>query len=89
MSSRLAIWTVGHSNHEPDRFARLVSAEQIEFLVDVRSYPYSRFAPHFNRDELEAAMRRLGVRYLFLGDELGVALRGMSTTTPRVTHCMG
>jgi uncharacterized protein (DUF488 family) len=37
----------------------------------VRSFPYSRFAPHFNRDELEAGMTELGVRYLFLGEELG------------------
>jgi len=71
MSSSLAVWTVGHSNHDADTFARLVLGERIEFLVDVRSYPYSRFAPHFNRDELEAAMVRQGVGYLFLGEELG------------------
>jgi uncharacterized protein (DUF488 family) len=71
MSSRLAIWTVGHSNHELDDFAQLVLSEQVEFLVDVRSYPYSRFAPHFNRDEIEVAMRSRGVGYLFLGEELG------------------
>lgn len=71
MSSRLAIWTVGHSNHGLDVFARLVLNEQVGFLVDVRSFPYSRFAPHFNRDEIEAAMARRGVGYLFLGDELG------------------
>jgi uncharacterized protein (DUF488 family) len=71
MSPRLAVWTVGHSNHELDDFALLVSNEQIECLVDVRSYPYSRYAPHFNRDELEAAMTRHGVRYLFMGEELG------------------
>ncbi len=71
MSSDLAIWTVGHSNHDLDGFARLVDGEQIEFLVDVRSFPFSRFAPHFNRDELQAAMAQRGVGYLFLGAELG------------------
>jgi Protein of unknown function, DUF488 len=71
MSSRLAVWTIGHSNHEFDDFAQLVLRERIEFLVDVRSFPYSRFAPHFNRDEFEAAMTQRGVRYLFLGEELG------------------
>lgn len=65
------VWTVGHSNHGFDEFANLVSAEQIEFLVDVRSYPYSRFAPQFNRDELQRSMADLGVGYLYLGDELG------------------
>jgi uncharacterized protein (DUF488 family) len=71
MSSRLAVWTVGHSNHELEEFARLVLRERIEVLVDVRSFPYSRYAPHFNRDELEAAMARRGVRYMFMGEELG------------------
>jgi uncharacterized protein (DUF488 family) len=71
MSSSLAVWTIGHSNHEFDEFARLVLTERIGCLVDVRSFPYSRYAPHFNRDELEAGMIRRGVRYLFLGEELG------------------
>lgn len=71
MSPRPVVWTVGHSNHEFDAFSHLVLGQRIEFLVDVRSFPYSRFAPHFNRDELEAAMTERGVRYLFLGEELG------------------
>jgi uncharacterized protein (DUF488 family) len=65
------VWTIGHSNHPLDRFVELVAGERIEFLVDVRSFPYSRFAPHFNREELDAAMSARGIRYLFLGDALG------------------
>lgn len=65
------IWTVGHSNHSPERFLELVRGESIEFLVDVRSYPYSRFAPHFDREEIEPMLRGAGVRYLFMGEELG------------------
>jgi uncharacterized protein (DUF488 family) len=71
MPSDLAIWTVGHSNHSADYFAQLVLSEQVEFIADVRSYPYSRFAPHFNRDEIAATMNRHEVGYLFLGEELG------------------
>ncbi len=71
MTPRLAVWTVGHSNHEFDAFVRLVAQEQIKFLIDVRSFPYSRFAPHFNREELQTAIGQHGVRYLFLGEELG------------------
>lgn len=65
------LWTVGHSNHELDAFTQLIVAAKIEFLVDVRSYPYSRFAPHFNREELQPAMEQRGIRYLFLGETLG------------------
>lgn len=65
------LWTIGHSNHDLDRFAELLLDNRIDFLVDVRSYPYSRFAPHFNREELHAAIGARGVGYLFLGETLG------------------
>lgn len=50
---------------------RLLAGEQIEFVVDVRSFPFSRFASQFNQAELEHDLRRRGLRYLFLGAELG------------------
>jgi uncharacterized protein (DUF488 family) len=67
----LTIWTVGHSNHSPESFVQLLARYEIEFVADVRSYPYSRFAPHFNREILRADLRRQGIRYVFFGEELG------------------
>ncbi len=71
MASPPVLWTIGHSNHDMERFLELVLGERIAFLVDVRSYPYSRRAPHFNREELKAAVAPHGIGYLFLGDALG------------------
>lgn len=71
MSSPVALWSVGHSNHTLEHFASLIHDEQIEFLVDIRSYPYSRIAPHFNREALKETMSARGIRYLFMGSELG------------------
>ena len=71
MAEQPPIWTVGHSNHEFDHFANLLKGEEIEYVVDVRSFPYSRFAPQFNRDSLEARLPSLSVGYLFLGEALG------------------
>jgi uncharacterized protein (DUF488 family) len=71
MASTPTIWTIGHSTHSIDRFLALLAPERIEFLVDVRSYPYSRFAPHFNREELADLLTANGLHYLFLGEELG------------------
>lgn len=65
------IWTVGHSNHPFDAFRRLLEAEGIEVVADVRSFPYSRFVPQFNWEDLERALRDAGLRYLFLGEALG------------------
>ena len=71
MLSPPVVWTIGHSNHDLEAFAALVQRHAIGYLVDVRSYPYSGFAPHFDRDELQAAMEARGVHYLFLGLALG------------------
>jgi uncharacterized protein (DUF488 family) len=43
----------------------------INLLVDTRSYPYSCHVPHFNREELQRALSQAGVKYLYLGEELG------------------
>jgi uncharacterized protein (DUF488 family) len=40
-------------------------------VIDVRSFPYSRHAPQFNREDLVPQLHERGVRYLFLGTELG------------------
>lgn len=71
MANAPTIWTIGHSTHSLDEFLVRLDAEGIEFLVDVRSYPYSRFAPQFNREDLAARVQDHGLRYLFLGEELG------------------
>jgi len=68
---RPVIWTTGHSNHTFERFAELLTGERIAVVVDVRSYPYSRFAPHFNREEMATGLNAAGVKYLYLGTELG------------------
>jgi uncharacterized protein (DUF488 family) len=71
MTDRPTVFTLGHSNHAIEHFLSLLRAHRIELLVDVRSTPFSRFNPQFNRQRLEASLREAGIGYLFLGDELG------------------
>jgi uncharacterized protein (DUF488 family) len=65
------IYTIGHSKHPLERFLALLQQHGIEALADVRSTPFSRFNPQFNREKLQAALAGAGVRYVFLGEELG------------------
>ena len=65
------LFSVGHSNKAIEHFIALLHGQEIEFVVDVRSHPYSRFAPQFNREPLTEALARAGLRYGFLGRELG------------------
>jgi len=65
------IFTIGHSNHDPDHFRRLLSEHGIEVLVDVRSWPHSRFVEWADTAVLPELIAEANVRYLFLGNELG------------------
>jgi uncharacterized protein (DUF488 family) len=67
----MEIFTIGHSNHELEKFLQLLIASKIEVLVDIRSSPYSRYASQFNKDSLKKAIQVAGLKYLFLGKELG------------------
>jgi uncharacterized protein (DUF488 family) len=65
------IYTIGHSNHTLEHFLKLLQTYQIEVLVDIRSHPYSGYSPQFNAFALQATVIEAGIRYLFLGKELG------------------
>ena len=65
------IYTVGHSTHTSDEFTALLRVHDVTAVADVRSAPYSRFNPQFNRETLARALEAHGVEYLFLGRELG------------------
>lgn len=65
------IYSVGHSAHEIAHFINLLAQHGIEAVADVRSAPYSRRHPQFNRDALKEALRANGIAYVFLGKELG------------------
>jgi len=54
-----------------DHFVSLLRAHAVSQIVDVRSFPVSKWAPHFSKDALEPALARHHIKYLFLGRELG------------------
>ncbi|MBC6412394.1 MAG: DUF488 domain-containing protein [Hyphomonadaceae bacterium] len=65
------IFSIGHSTHGLEEFVRLLEKHRINVVADVRSRPFSRFKPHFNRENIAKALRDSGIRYAFFGRELG------------------
>jgi len=65
------LFSVGHSNYEIDVFISLLQKHGVSAVADVRSHPYSRFLPHFNRAVLQESLAKEGIHYVFLGRELG------------------
>ena len=68
---RQTVFTIGHSTHPQERLIGLLTQHGITALCDVRSKPYSRMNPQFNREELKDALKVTGIAYVFLGKELG------------------
>ncbi|MCI0377823.1 MAG: DUF488 domain-containing protein [Gemmataceae bacterium] len=71
LDERQALYSVGHSNHPLEVFLALLRAAGIQVVADVRSSPYSKYVPQFNREALAAAIAEAGLQYQFLGRELG------------------
>jgi uncharacterized protein (DUF488 family) len=65
------VYTIGHSNGTVERLVGTLQQHGITAVADVRSRPYSRFNPQFNRESLAAALKASGLEYVFLGQELG------------------
>ncbi len=70
-STHLVIYTVGHSNHTEKTLLALLTQHGISAVVDVRSVPYSRYTPHFNRRNLEELLKSANIDYHFMGNRLG------------------
>lgn len=70
-TTRPSLFTVGHSDHDIGRLLELLRQYRVDAVADVRSQPYSRHQPQFNRERLAESLREISVRYVFLGRELG------------------
>ena len=70
-SEAILLYTIGHSNHTGEAFLALLQQHGINCLVDVRSQPYSRYNPQFNRETLIKSLQTAQIRYLHMGDTLG------------------
>jgi hypothetical protein len=71
VSEQIPIFTVGYGSRTMDEFSALLRSNAIGYLMDIRSVPYSRYKPEFSREALEAALVAQGIRYLYMGEQLG------------------
>jgi uncharacterized protein (DUF488 family) len=65
------LFTVGHSNHKIEYLKSLLIKNQIDVICDVRSSPYSKYNPQFNREFIKSELKKDNIKYLYLGQELG------------------
>lgn len=65
------IYTIGHGNKKIDQFIFELKSFNIQYLLDIRSKPFSKWSPQFNKDALSNALKDVDVTYVFVGDTLG------------------
>ncbi len=65
------IYTIGHSDHTIEGLIDLLQRNAIQTVVDVRSQPYSRWTPQFNREVVARDLESAGIQYRYMGDRLG------------------
>jgi uncharacterized protein (DUF488 family) len=65
------LYTIGHGNKSLNEFIEELRTYSIEYLFDVRSFPMSKYNPHFNRPLLDYNLGNILISYTFLGEYLG------------------
>jgi uncharacterized protein (DUF488 family) len=63
-----AVWTIGHSTRQLAEFLSIISAYEIELIVDVRRYPASRRFPQFASRALDESLASAGISYVWVPD---------------------
>ena len=61
------IYSIGHSTKLWEDFIQELESVKYDYLVDVRSYPYSRFVPQYNQNRIK---EKLWEKYIFMWDSL-------------------
>jgi uncharacterized protein (DUF488 family) len=67
----LTIFTIGHSNYTLGDFFKVIETYSINCLVDVRSSPYSKYVPQYNKDKITPEVLGRNLKYVYKGKQLG------------------
>jgi len=54
-----------------EELINLLKRYGIRVIIDIRRFPTSRKYPHFNRENLSRSLEGVGIKYFWLGNELG------------------
>lgn len=65
------LFTIGHSIHQLDEFVLLLSQYKIDYVLDVRSTPYSKYAENYNREILNKYLLLNKIHYSYMGAYFG------------------
>jgi uncharacterized protein (DUF488 family) len=65
------IYTIGYGARDMDSFLSALMVNDIHYLIDIRTRPYSSYKPEYSKQSLQNSLESNGIRYVFMGDTLG------------------
>lgn len=71
MYIRPSIYSIGHGHKTPEEFIQELQSFHIQYLIDVRTNPYSQWSPQFNQGVVEHWLKNAGIIYGYMGDSIG------------------
>ncbi len=76
------VYTIGCSTNTVEKFVELISKHGINCIVDVRSTPFSKYTPQFNKDKLRKSLNNNRISYVWMGEEFGARRDDRSLYSP-------
>lgn len=67
----IPIYTIGYGARDIESFVSVLLTYKIDYLIDLRSRPYSRYKPEFSKEPLSKHLEAHAIRYVYMGDTLG------------------
>lgn len=68
---KIPLYTIGYGNRKIDEFLEIIKKYEIDYLIDIRSKPFSKYQQEFNQNELKHFLIKKNINYVFMGDALG------------------
>jgi len=65
------LYSIGHGTKSIETLIEELKHFNIDYLIDIRSKPYSKYNPQFNQNELKFSLLRKNIKYTYMGDVLG------------------
>lgn len=75
------LYTIGHSQHEVGYFVEMLKTHSVNYVIDVRSTPYSQYASNYNRENIKTSLKKVGIEYAYMGKYFGARPEDMHLYT--------
>ena len=71
MHIQTTLYSIGHGQKPIEEFYEELTSFGIQYIIDVRSSPFSKWAPQYNQREIAHFLRSNGIVYAYMGNTIG------------------